>query len=140
MYYCFMWLDRFRNKYWFNFLAIAELINSIIFYPMMLSIIFTKNNQELGFPFAILLFGKISFDIIICTIALYIYIFERVSGKEITNKIFLNSKLIICLQNTSILLFLVFIIFILFTYLPFWTVPKYYCKFFQICVSVFLRT
>ena len=114
-----MWLDRFRNKYWFNFLAIAELINSIIFYPMMLSIIFTKNNQELGFPFAILLFGKISFDIIICTIALYIYIFERVSRKEITNKIFLNSKLIICLQNTSILLFLVFIIFILFTYLPF---------------------
>lgn len=95
-----MFLDKFRNRYSFNFLSICGwiifLLLCICFFPYIFE-------DELGFPIFLIFIIILSLNILFYLITFFIYVFEIVSWKRITNENFLDNKYIKIIQYSGII-------------------------------------
>lgn len=105
-------LDRFRNKYWFNALALDGII-----FSGLLGIIYLMFNLEsgMGMAFAIILIVLFKIEFVVYYLIFTLFIFEEIFNKRITNKKFLDSKIIKTLQNIGIIGFLIPVLLVVFT-------------------------
>jgi hypothetical protein len=116
-------LDRFRNKFWFNALALDGLICGGLLTIIYLKLyLFELLHLEYGMGFAfviiplfpvIILVTILKIELIVCYLVFTIFIWEQIFDKKITSKKFLNSKTIRMLQSTGIILFFIPLIFLL---------------------------
>lgn len=105
-------LDRFRNRYWFNALALDGII-----FSGLLGIIYLMFNLEsgMGMAFAIILIVLFKIEFVVYYLIFTLFIFEEIFNKRITNKKFLDSKIIKTLQNIGIIGFLIPVLLVVFT-------------------------
>ena len=105
-------LDRFRNRYWFNTLALDGII-----FSGLLGIIYLMFNLEsgMGMAFAIILIVLFKIEFVVYYLIFTLFIFEEIFNKRITNKKFLDSKIIKTLQNIGIIGFLIPVLLVVFT-------------------------
>ncbi len=105
-------LDKFRNKYWFNALALDGII-----FSGLLGIIYLMFNLEsgMGMAFAIILIVLFKIEFVVYYLIFTLFIFEEIFNKRITNKKFLDSKIIKTLQNIGIIGFLIPVLLVVFT-------------------------
>ncbi len=105
-------LDRFRNRYWFNALALDGII-----FSGLLGIIYLMFNLEsgMGMAFAIILIALFKIEFVVYYLIFTIFIFEKIFNKRITNKKFLDSKIIKILQNIGVIGFLIPVLLVVFT-------------------------
>lgn len=105
-------LDKFRNKYWFNALALDGII-----FSGLLGIIYIMFNLEsgMGMAFAIILIVLFKIEFVVYYLIFTLFIFEEIFNKRITNKKFLDSKIIKTLQNIGIIGFLIPVLLVVFT-------------------------
>lgn len=110
-----MFLDKFRNRYSFNFLVVCGWIIFILLGVFFKSIIFSPKN---GFPtmaFVFIFQLILILNILFYVITFFIYVFEIVSLKRITCEKFLNNKYVKIFQTLGIAFaFLPIIIAVLF--------------------------
>lgn len=107
-----MFLDKFRNRYSFNFLSVC---GWIIFGLLCISFFPYMFEPQLGFPLAIIFVGILGLNLLFYIITFLIYVFEIISWKRITNEKFLNNKYIKIAQTLGIsFAFLPILILILF--------------------------
>lgn len=109
-------LDRFRNRYWFNALALDGLICGgllTIIYLKLYLFELLHLKYGMGFAFVIILVTILKIELIVCYLVFTIFIWEQIFDKKITSKKFLNSKTIRMLQSTRIILFFIPLIFLL---------------------------
>lgn len=105
-------LDRFRNRYWFNALALDGII-----FSGLLGIIYLMFNLEygMGMAFAIILIALFKIEFVVYYLIFTLFIVEEIFNKKITNKKFLDSKIIKNLQNIGVIGFLISLSVIVFT-------------------------
>lgn len=105
-------LDKFRNRYWFNALALDGII-----FSGLLGIIYLMFNLEsgMGMAFAIILIVLFKIEFVVYYLIFTLFIFEEIFNKRITNKKFLDSKIIKTLQNIGIIGFLIPVLLVVFT-------------------------
>ncbi len=92
-----MFLDKFRNRYSFNFLSICGWIIFLLLCVFLISIIsamFSPYSEFPGIAFAFLFLLILALNIIFYLLTFFIYVFEIISWKRITNEKFLNNKYI----------------------------------------------
>ncbi len=99
-----MFFDKFRDKYSFNFLSVCGWIIFVL-YLIIFSFIVLSPNE--GFPaliffyFFLLLLGL---NVFFYIITFFIYVFETINFKRITNEKVLNNKFIKIFQISGIVL------------------------------------
>ena len=99
-----MFFDKFRDKYSFNFLSVCGWIIFVL-YLIIFSFIVLSPNE--GFPaliffyFFLLLLGL---NVFFYIITFFIYVFETINFKRITNEKFFNNKFIKIFQISGIVL------------------------------------
>ena len=101
-----MFLDKFRNRYSFNFLSICGWIIFLLLCVFLISIISAMFSPYSGFPgiaFAFLFLLILALNIIFYLLTFFIYVFEIISWKRITNEKFLNNKYIKIFQILGII-------------------------------------
>lgn len=105
-------LDKFRNRFWFNALALDGII-----FSGLLGIIYLMFNLEsgMGMAFAIILIVLFKIEFVVYYLIFTLFIFEKIFNKRITNKKFLDSKIIKTLQNIGIIGFLIPVLLVVFT-------------------------
>ena len=105
-------LDKFRNRFWFNALALDGII-----FSGLLGIIYLMFNLEsgMGMAFAIILIVLFKIEFVVYYLIFTLFIFEEIFNKRITNKKFLDSKIIKTLQNIGIIGFLITVLLVVFT-------------------------
>ncbi|CDE92730.1 TPA: hypothetical protein CPT84_02770 [Candidatus Gastranaerophilales bacterium HUM_12] len=105
-------LDKFRNRFWFNALALDGII-----FSGLLGIIYLMFNLEsgMGMAFAIILIVLFKIEFVVYYLIFTLFIFEEIFNKRITNKKFLDSKIIKTLQNIGIIGFLIPVLLVVFT-------------------------
>ena len=113
-----MFLDKFRNRYSFNFLSICGWIIFLLLCVFLISIISAMFSPYSGFPgiaFAFLFLLILALNIIFYLLTFFIYVFDIISWKRITNEKFLNNKYIKIFQTLGIFFsFLPIILVVLF--------------------------
>lgn len=107
-----MFLDKFRNRYSFNFLSVCGWIIlgllCVSFFPYIFE-------PQLGFPLAIIFIGILGLNLLFYIITFFVYVFETVSLNKISSEKFLNNKYVKLIQNLGIVFaFLPILILILF--------------------------
>lgn len=105
-------LDKFKNRFWFNALALDGII-----FSGLLGIIYLMFNLEsgMGMAFAIILIVLFKIEFVVYYLIFTLFIFEEIFNKRITNKKFLDSKIIKTLQNIGIIGFLIPVLLVVFT-------------------------
>ena len=101
-----MLLDKFRNRYSFNFLSICGWIIFVLLSAFFIPIISAMSSHYSGFPgiaFAFLFLLILGLNIIFYLLTFFVYVFEIVSWKRITNEKFLNNKYIKIFQILGII-------------------------------------
>ena len=109
-----MFLDKFRNRYSFNFLSFCGLIIFVLLCIFFISIMQAPHN---GFPtiaFAYIFLLIFGLNILFYLITFFVYVFELLSWKRITNEKFLNNKYIKISQTLGIIFAFLPIIMIVF--------------------------
>ena len=89
MYYCFMWLDRFRNKYWFNFLSISGWIYFVLFLVFTCPQIFIVNvlgETDHFFGIGVTYLLILALSLVILFISGLILVIEKITSIKINNK------------------------------------------------------
>ncbi len=98
-----MFLDKFRNRYSFNFLSFCGWIIFVLLCAFFISIMRAPHN---GFPtiaFAYIFLLILGLNILFYLITFFVYVFELISWKRITNEKFLNNKYIKIFQILGII-------------------------------------
>ena len=101
-----MLLDKFRDRYSFNFLSICGWIIFVLLSAFFIPIISAMFSHYNGFPtiaFAYLFLLILGLNIIFYLLTFFIYVFEIISWKRITNEKFLNNKYIKIFQILGII-------------------------------------
>lgn len=107
-----MFLNKFRNRYSFNFLSVCGWIIFILLCIFFFPDIF---KPEAGLPLAIIFIYILGLNILFYLMTFFVYVFELVSWKRITNEKCLNNKYIKVLQTLGIIFaFLPIIMVVLF--------------------------
>ncbi len=101
-----MFLDKFRNRYSFNFLSacgwIVFALFTIFTCPELYFEYIVRNTAH-AWGVGITFLGILIVNIIFYLITFFIYVFEIVSWKRITNEKFLNNKYIKICQTLGII-------------------------------------
>ena len=98
-----MFLDKFRNRYSFNFLSFCGWIIFVLLCAFFISIMRAPHN---GFPtiaFAYIFLLILGLNILFYLITFFVYVFELISWKRITNEKFLNNKYTKIFQTLGII-------------------------------------
>ena len=123
-----MLLDKFRDRYSFNFLSICGWIIFLLLCAFLIPIISAMFSHYNGFPtiaFAYLFLLILGLNIIFYLLTFFVYVFEIISWKRITNEKFLNNKYIKICQTLGII----------FAFLPITIVVIFYAySFLQDCI------
>ena len=101
-----MFLDKFRNRYSFNFLSICGWIIFLLLCAFLIPFISAMFSPYSGFPgiaFAFLFLLILALNIIFYLLTFFIYVFEIISWKRITNEKFLNNKYTKIFQTLGII-------------------------------------
>ena len=101
-----MFLNKFRNRYSFNFLSACGWIIFLLLCAFLIPIISAMFSPYSGFPgiaFAFLFLLILALNIIFYLLTFFIYVFEIISWKRITNDKFLNNKYIKICQTLGII-------------------------------------
>jgi len=101
-----MLLDKFRDRYSFNFLSICGWIIFVLLSAFFIPIISAMFSHYNGFPtiaFAYLFLLILGLNIIFYLLTFFVYVFEIISWKRITNEKFLNNKYIKICQTLGII-------------------------------------
>ena len=101
-----MFLDNFRNRYSFNFLSICGWIIFLLLCAFLIPIISAMFSPYSGFPgiaFAYIFLLILGLNILFYLITFFVYVFEIVSWKRITNEKFLNNKYTKIFQSLGII-------------------------------------
>ena len=113
-----MLLDKFKNRFSYNFLAIYGWARFLFLSSKYSPDIF---HPQAGTPMAIITLMIFAADIIFILLTFFIYLFERFSFKRITNEKFLNNKFVSITQHIGFifatlpfLMILILIVFIFF--------------------------
>ena len=96
-------LDKFRNRFSFNFLVICGWITFYFYIPFFYPENFS--NPQAGGPFAFTLIFNSILNTLFFLMSISIFAIEYTLNKEITNQKFLKSKFIFCLQILGIIFF-----------------------------------
>lgn len=127
-----MFLDKFRNRYSFNFLSACGWIIFLLLCAFFIEIISIVVSHYSSFPtiaFAFLFLLILGLNIIFYLLTFFVYVFEIVSWKRITNDKFLNNKYIKISQTLGII----------FAFLPITIVVIFYTySFLQDCMYMLL--
>jgi len=94
-----MFLDKFRNRYSFNFFAFSGICCLLFCLFNIYGFLNSGHVAELGFPFVLITFGIALLLCIVCLITLFIFIVEQIIDKRISNEKILKSKVVLCIQN-----------------------------------------
>ncbi len=101
-----MFLDKFRNRYSFNFLSacgwIVFALFTIFTYPE-LYFEYIVGNTAHAWSVGITFLGILIVNILFYLITFFVYVFELISWKRITNEKFLNNKYIKICQTLGII-------------------------------------
>lgn len=103
-----MILDKFRDRYSFNFLAISGLLLLLVFCIFVIPSYFEYCILPAFLETVIIA----SFTIILFVITVFVYIFEEIFDKKIKNEKFLNSKIILIMQILGLISMLIPILFV----------------------------
>lgn len=100
-----MFLDKFRNRYSFNFLAICGWIIFILFViytlpELYIQYIVGNTAHAIGVGFTFL--GILILTIIFFILTFFVYVFEIISSNRITSEKILNNKYIKIAQTVGI--------------------------------------
>ncbi len=101
-----MFLNKFRNRYSFNFLSACGwivLVLFIIFTCPELYIEYIVGNTAHAWGVGITFLGILIVNILFYLITFFVYVFELISWKRITNEKFLNNKYIKIFQILGII-------------------------------------
>ncbi len=113
-----MFLDKFRNRYSFNFLSVCGWIIIIlctIFTLPELYIEYIIGNTAHAWGVGITFLGILCLNILFFILTFFVYVFETVSLNKISSEKFLNNKYVKLIQNLGIVFaFLPILILILF--------------------------
>ena len=113
-----MFLDKFRNRYSFNFLSVCGWIIFVllcVFFIPIISIMFSPYSGFPGIAFVFLFLSILCLNVLFYIITFFVYVFEIISWKRITNEKFLNNKYIKITQTLGIIFaFLPIIMIVLF--------------------------
>ena len=100
-------LDKFRNRFWFNTIAFMGLILGGLFCLIILEVFFNVYLGS-GLPIVALIVQISALELVVVFVAFVFYIIERIyQNIRITNKNFLNSKAIHILQNIGIFFYFI---------------------------------
>jgi hypothetical protein len=95
-----MFLDKFKDRYSFNCLStcgwIVFILLCIFFFPDILK-------PEAGLPLVIIFIYILGLNILFYLVTFFVYVFELISWKRITNEKFLNNKYIKIFQILGII-------------------------------------
>ena len=105
-------LDKFRNRFWFNTIAFMGLILGGLFCLILISLYILEVffNVYLGsvLPIVALIVQISALELVVVFVAFVFYIIERIyQNVRITNKKFLNSKIIHILQKIAIFFYFI---------------------------------
>lgn len=105
-------LNKFRNRFWFNTIAFMGLILGGLFCLILISLYILEVffNVYLGsvLPIVALIVQISALELVVVFVAFVFYIIERIyQNVRITNKEFLNSKIIHILQNIGIFFYFI---------------------------------
>ncbi len=101
-----MLLDKFRNRYSFNFLSTCGWIVFALFIILTcpeLYIEYIVGNTAHAWGVGITFLGILIINILFYLITFFVYVFEIVNWKRITNEKFLNNKYIKIYQTLGII-------------------------------------
>jgi len=88
-------LDRFRNKYSFNFLGISGWVVCILFFKCFFPY---RNEDQLSFPLMIIFTIIASFAAFCLSLSIIILVLEEIFAWKIKDQEFLNNKFIFLFQ------------------------------------------
>ena len=100
-----MFLDKFRNRYSFNFLSVCGWIVFLLLCAFLIPIIFAMFSPYSGFPgiaFVFIFLLILAINVIFYLLTFFIYVLEIISWKRITNENFLNNKYVKICQTLGI--------------------------------------
>lgn len=109
-----MFLDKLKNRYSYNFLAVCGWLEFIFLCSKFSPDIF---RQQAYFPRFLIFSAIILINIVFLLITFFIYVFEITSLKRITNEKFLNFKFLKLFQVIGVVFAFLPIILFLFAYL-----------------------
>ena len=99
-----MILDKFRDRYSFNFLAFSGWITCFVYiYTYYRELHPFSYNEQLGFPLLLIMAFLMVIEAIFILLSLLIVFLEKLLKKKITNKKFLKSKLVFWFQNIGLI-------------------------------------
>ena len=101
-----MFLDKFRNRYSYNFLSFCGYVIFLLLIKVLTSKFYATyiiDNTETFLPFAIIITGFIILDLISIFIVLIIFVFEKKFNFKIQNENILNKKPIKIIQQLGII-------------------------------------
>ena len=101
-----MFLDKFRNRYSFNFLSACGWIVFALFTIFTCPELYFEyivGNTAHAWGVGITFLGILIVNILFYLITFFVYVFEIVSWKRITNEKFLNNKYIKIFQTLGII-------------------------------------
>ncbi len=98
-----MFLDKFRNRYSFNFLSVCGWIIFVLFCIIICPYLVLAKDGLSFIPLFLFCQFLIVLAILFYLITFFIYVFEIVSRKRITNEKFLDNKYIKIIQYLGII-------------------------------------
>ena len=108
-----MFLNKFRNRYSFNFLSVFGWIIFVLLCVFFIPIICSPYSGFPGIALFFIFLLILGLNILFYLITFFVYFFETVNFKKITNTKFLNNKYIKIIQTLGIIFaFLPFLILI----------------------------
>ena len=98
-----MFLDKFRNRYSFNFLSVCGWIIFVLLCIFFISIICSPHDGFPAIAFIFIFLLILGLNILFYIFTFFVYVFELISWKRITNEKFLNNKYIKIFQTLGII-------------------------------------
>ena len=106
-------LDKFRNKYSFNFLGICGWVVCILFFKVFFPY---RNEAQISFPLTFIFLFIVLFSTFCLSLSIIILVLEEIFYWQIKNQKFLNNKFILIFQTLGSIFAILPIVYFLFIF------------------------